>query len=464
MLADIAAGRRQLTHGELDDLEQTPILAHLRSVLVATGTLPPRDEQMARLERFVSDTLATRIDPDQRQILHRYAIWHLLRRLRSRNNGQAATIQQYAVVHQHVRAAVVLLDWLTAQHLSLATCRQADLERWLAGSEASHRYHAGHFVRWATRNRLATLSFPATRWHGPMRALDEQARWDAARRLLHDDTLNARDRLAGLLVLLYAQPVARISRLTTGHVTIDGTTVRIRLGPAPITLPGPVADLTRQLLDGKRGHATTGAGNPSPWLFPGGQPGRPISATHLGQRLKDLGIQPGQARSDRPVPARHRAARRPARPHARHPHRRRRRLAARLRRRLDGLRRRRQPPPAGRLIPMAELPELDIARVRRWCEERVPAHARDQVRVEYDIGPRQLTIVECRPPWREGIGPEWTRFPIARLRYTQATRTWTLYWRDRNLRFHRYGQLEPSPHIDDLLTEIDRDPIAIFWG
>jgi len=91
--------------------------------------------------------------------------------------------------------------------------------------------------------------------------------------------------------------VARISRLTTGHVTIDGMTVRIRLGPAPITLPGPVADLTRQLLDGKRGHATTGAGNPSPWLFPGGQPGRPISATHLGQRLKDLGIQPGQARS-----------------------------------------------------------------------------------------------------------------------------------------------------------------------
>ena len=113
---------------------------------------------------------------------------------------------------------------------------------------------------------------------------------------------------------------------------------------------------------------------------------------------------------------------------------------------------------------MAELPELDIARVRRWCEQRVPAHARDQVRVEYDIGPRQLTIAECRPPWRDGIGSEWTRFPIARLRCTQATKTWTLYWRDRNLRFHRYDQLEPSPHIDDLLTEIDRDPIAIFWG
>ena len=66
---------------------------------------------------------------------------------------------------------------------------------------------------------------------------------------------------------------------------------------------------------------------------------------------------------------------------------------------------------------MAKLPEPDITRVRRWCEQRVPEHARDQVRMECDAGARHLTIVECRPPWREGTGPEWTRFPIARLRY-----------------------------------------------
>jgi len=113
---------------------------------------------------------------------------------------------------------------------------------------------------------------------------------------------------------------------------------------------------------------------------------------------------------------------------------------------------------------MTGLPELDIARVRRWCQQRVPPPIRDQVRVECDISTRHLTIVECRPPWHEDTGPEWTRFPIARLRYTQATRTWTLYWRDRHLRFHRYDQLQPSPRIDDLLTEIDRDPTAIFWG
>jgi hypothetical protein len=297
VLADIAAGRRPLTHTELDDLEQTPVLAHLRSVLVATGTLPPRDEHMALLEHFIEEVLAARSDPDQRQILRRYAVWHLLRRLRRRTGGRATTVQQYGVVHQHTRAAVIPLDWLATQHLTLTTCRQADLERWLTSGQASHRYQAGHFVRWAAGQRLTTLSFPATRWHGPAQALDEEGRWEAARRLLHDDTVGDRDRLAGLLVLLYAQPVARISRLTTDQISIDGQAVRIRLGSAPISLPEPVAGLTRQVLDGKRGHATTGTGNPSPWLFPGGQPGRPISAAHLGQRLKDLGIQPGQARS-----------------------------------------------------------------------------------------------------------------------------------------------------------------------
>ena len=66
------------------------------------------------------------------------------------------------------------------------------------------------------------------------------------------------------------------------------------------------------------------------------------------------------------------------------------------------------------------LPELDVARVQRWCAARVPEHALHQVRVECQIAPRHLTIVERRAPWREEFGPEWTSFPIARLRYTAA--------------------------------------------
>ncbi len=121
---------------------------------------------------------------------------------------------------------------------------------------------------------------------------------------------------------------------------------------------------------------------------------------------------------------------------------------------------------AGRLgqVAAAGLPELDVTRVRLWSERLIPAEARDQLRVEVDVAPRHLTIVECRPPWDDDVGQGWTRFPIARLRYTKTAGVWTLYWRDSNERFLEYDLIPPSPHISDLLDELDRDPTAIFWG
>ena len=67
------------------------------------------------------------------------------------------------------------------------------------------------------------------------------------------------------------------------------------------------------------------------------------------------------------------------------------------------------------------LPELDVARVQRWCAARVPEHARHQVRVECELAPRHLTIIERRAPWREDFGPEWTmaRLPLSGLRILQ---------------------------------------------
>jgi hypothetical protein len=110
------------------------------------------------------------------------------------------------------------------------------------------------------------------------------------------------------------------------------------------------------------------------------------------------------------------------------------------------------------------LPELDVARVQRWCAARVPEHARDQLRVECELAQRHLTIVERRPPWHEDLGPDWTTSAIARLRYNATDKAWTLYWIDQHQRFHLYDHCAPSRSIDDLLAEIDRDPTSIFWG
>lgn len=84
-----------------------------------------------------------------------------------------------------------------------------------------------------------------------------------------------------------------------------------------------------------------------------------------------------------------------------------------------------------------------------------------------------VTICECQPPRREDIGPEWTRFPIARLCYTKKTELWTLHWWDRRLKFHRYQALstrrermmflDPSPHIQDLLDHVRNGGDPICW-
>ena len=102
VLRELGTGQRTLSHAGLDELAASKRIEHLRAILVATNTLPPRDEHLARLERWIARTLAERDDPEQRQLLHRYAIWHLLRRLRQRNNTAHATHSQVVTVQRDV--------------------------------------------------------------------------------------------------------------------------------------------------------------------------------------------------------------------------------------------------------------------------------------------------------------------------------------------------------------------------
>jgi hypothetical protein len=286
-----------LTHAALDALPGGKPVEHLRNVLVAIGTLPHRDEQMARLERWITTVTGSRVDPGQQHMLHHYAVWHLLRRLRRRTAGADTTHDQLAGARQHVKAAIAFLDWLIARDLTLAACRQNDLDTWITSGQARYRRETGHFIRWAKKQKLTSLVFPATRWGGPSGVIDTEARWNQARRLLHDESINPEDRVAGLLVLLCAQWPSAISRLTLAHVHADDQQVQLSLGREPVTLPEPLAGLIRQMLASRSGHAAIGDDGASAWLFPGGQPGRPISSYRLAERLREHGIHSGQARS-----------------------------------------------------------------------------------------------------------------------------------------------------------------------
>ena len=130
---------------------------------------------MVRLEAFLAQLLASQHDTERRRLLHRYLIWHLLRRLRSRNNGRPTTRQQSLMVRRLACGAVTFLDWLAAHDLTLATCQQADLDRWLADESATYREEGGRLIRWARANKLTTAHLPATSWNGPAQLLDHRA-------------------------------------------------------------------------------------------------------------------------------------------------------------------------------------------------------------------------------------------------------------------------------------------------
>ena len=107
-------------------------------------------------------------------------------------------------------------------------------------------------------------------------------------------------------------------------------------------------------------------------------------------------------------------------------------------------------------------PETDVARIRKYCRARVPPSFRDQIRIEAAVRGSSVSIYECRPPWHPDL-TEWSKVRVAQLRYSANTHHWSLYWADRNGRWHRYDDLEPGP-VNNLLCEIEADPTCIFWG
>lgn len=111
-----------------------------------------------------------------------------------------------------------------------------------------------------------------------------------------------------------------------------------------------------------------------------------------------------------------------------------------------------------------KVPETDWARIRHYCESRVPDQHRDEIRIECRARGTTVTILECRPPWPGSSGTEWTENPQARMKYDASTKAWTLYWFDRNSRAHLYDLIEPHQPVRQILDEVERDPTCIFWG
>jgi len=86
LLADIAAGELACTHQALDTHPQARAADYLRHVLVASGGYR-QGRGLARLETWVATLIADLTPPEHRRLLHAYANWRVLRRLRRLRRG-----------------------------------------------------------------------------------------------------------------------------------------------------------------------------------------------------------------------------------------------------------------------------------------------------------------------------------------------------------------------------------------
>ena len=110
-----------------------------------------------------------------------------------------------------------------------------------------------------------------------------------AQYFLHNPDINPADRVAGLLVLLYGMTLSRIAGITVDQIIHREDAVSLTIGSEPIALPAPLGDALVALNAADRLQG-------SPWLFPGRNPGQPISSGNLGRRLRAHGLSTRSAR------------------------------------------------------------------------------------------------------------------------------------------------------------------------
>lgn len=296
VLSEVATGQMTLSHQALDTHPRRRGADYLRHLLVAHGVLDPRDDELARLESWVADRLTTVGDPAQRRLLRSYATWRLLRRARARAE-RTPTAARTPTRHAKtcLNAAIAFLAFLEGRQRSLAEVTQTDIDTWLVNGPPIAA-KVTDFLDWAaSRKHTGRFNIPTPPRRDGL-TLDTGSRWAGARRLLHDDTIDLTDRVAGSLVLLYGQQLSRIVAITTDQITTSDSQVRLHLGDTPIDIPPPLDALICRLAEQRRPYSGVGSPTRTPWLFSGLDPGRPLTAYQLGQRLRHLGIEPAPAR------------------------------------------------------------------------------------------------------------------------------------------------------------------------
>ncbi len=101
-------------------------------------------------------------------------------------------------------------------------------------------------------------------------------------------------------------------------------------------------------------------------------------------------------------------------------------------------------------------------RLEDYCDYKVSERVRDKLRIGFRVRGNSIIMFEERPLFSDKS--IWTESVVAQFRFNLEDGKWSLYWADRNSRWHIYDDVLPNKNFDVLLGEVDHDPTGIFWG
>ncbi|MGW5126965.1 hypothetical protein ACWEQ7_23555 [Streptomyces sp. NPDC004069] len=141
---------------------------------------------------------------------------------------------------------------------------------------------------------MPTVTIPHRSTANPA-PITQHQRLALLRQLVNRDDIPLQDRVAAVLVLLYAQPLTRITRLSSDYVQHEDGKVLVRLGDPPSPVPAPFDGMLLNYL-GQRPNTKTATNPDARWLFPGRRAGQPVAPEAMAPRLRQLGFptRPGR--------------------------------------------------------------------------------------------------------------------------------------------------------------------------
>lgn len=111
--------------------------------------------------------------------------------------------------------------------------------------------------------------------------------------------------------------------------------------------------------------------------------------------------------------------------------------------------------------------EIDIKRCEKIIgafveRRRPPRHLRAQVDLAFRLRGQSVEIFEIRPAWNDATRT--VERPFAKATYNLSKRTWKLYWRRADLKWHGYEPVPEVATLEQFVAVVDEDAYGCFFG